>query len=146
MKRAICILLVLCSIFTLCGCGNANKEVKQKLCNGVWVNSWNSNALGVNVYNAIILDFSEDGSFTYTKYFFMWDEIMDTYNGKYKIDYNKKEIELTIESDDEDAPSFEGEPLTYYINEYTHELILHPDESGKGLFYNTSSAENVYRR
>lgn len=145
MKKSICLILVLCSILLLCGCGNSTNDVKQKLCDGVWYNSWNTNVLGSNAYSAVILDFSENGSFTYTSYFYMWSEKIETYSGKYKIDGNKKEINLTIKSDDEDAPSLD-EPLTYYINEYTHELILEPDANGKGLFRNTSSAENVYRR
>ena len=128
-------------IISLSGCGDDSFE-KHKLCEGVWVKEEVQDyaRLGM-IYKYDVYDFSEDGTYTYTYHDFSTDHFQMGVSRTYKMDSKNKQI--VISTADEEGSISKTSMIPYYINDYTHNLIIFPNDSGESKYTNYASLSFV---
>ena len=92
-------------------------------------------------YDYTVYSFSEDGTFTQAYYYFYITFDQDNYSGNYKIDTKNHQITLTYSPNPQ---GYKPETISYYINEYNHNLVLSPKNNGESDYKNYYSLDNIY--
>ena len=145
MKRIAFLLLILVIMLSISGCGSADSFEKQKLCEGVWVMETQDNSPNGIIYRYYVFDFSEDGTFVHTSHTFLRVHSQFSFDGTYRIDVKNKQIIITYATyaaNGEETGS-KTEMIPYYTNEYTHNLIIFPNDNGDSKFMNYRSLSFV---
>ncbi len=152
MKKAIAILVALLMVLSLAACGGGGNSDKDKLI-GTWsfTGKYESTFLGNPYYDyrEYSYSFAKDNTFYYQEKGFIglekkpyseW-EVQRVGKGTYTI----KDGFVNITFDDPDTFGTK-EPIPYYINEYTKELIFNVDRDGESRWSHTSKSAEVFSK